>query len=68
MAGNSKGLGKGLGALMGDDMMDLHEEKNSLLLPISQVESCAAQPASCSTPTRWPIWRIPSGSMALSSP
>ena len=23
MAGNSKGLGKGLGALMGDDMMDL---------------------------------------------
>ena len=44
MAGNSKGLGKGLGALMGDDMMDLHEEKNSLLLPISQVESCAAQP------------------------
>ena len=44
MAGNSKGLGKGLGALMGDDMMDLREEKNSLLLPVSQVESCAAQP------------------------
>ena len=36
MAGNSKGLGKGLGALMGDDMMDLHEEKNSL-------RGCAAQ-------------------------
>ena len=44
MAGISKGLGKGLGALMGDDMMDLHDEKNSLMLPISQVESCAAQP------------------------
>ena len=44
MAGISKGLGKGLGALMGDDMMDLHDEKSSLMLPISQVESCAAQP------------------------
>ena len=44
MANTSKGLGKGLGALMGDDMMALHEEKTSLMLPISQVESCAAQP------------------------
>ena len=44
MAGISKGLGKGLGALMGDDMMELHDEKSSLMLPISQVESCAAQP------------------------
>ena len=44
MANISKGLGKGLGALMGDDMMALHEEKTSLMLPISQVESCAAQP------------------------
>ena len=39
MANISKGLGKGLGALMGDDMMALHEEKTSLMLPISQVES-----------------------------
>lgn len=44
MANISKGLGKGLGALMGDDMMALHEEKTSLMLPISQVESCATQP------------------------
>jgi|GEM_PF-3802105 len=44
MANISKGLGKGLGALMGDDMMALHEEKTSLMLPISQVESCGAQP------------------------
>lgn len=44
MANISKGLGKGLGALMGDDMMALSEEKTSLMLPISQVESCAAQP------------------------
>ena len=42
MAGISKGLGKGLGALMGDDMMELNEEKSSLMLPISQVESCSS--------------------------
>ena len=45
MANISKGLGKGLGALMGDDMMALHEEKTSLMLPISQVESWAGPPA-----------------------
>lgn len=44
MANASKGLGKGLAALLGDDVMETHEEKNSLFLPISQVESCASQP------------------------
>ena len=44
MANTSKGLGKGLDALLGDDVMDSGEEKNSLFLPISQVESCASQP------------------------
>ena len=44
MANTAKGLGKGLGALLGDDFMDNAQEKSSLLLPISQVESCAAQP------------------------
>ena len=48
MANTSKGLGKGLGkglaALLGDDVMESGEEKNSLFLPISQVESCASQP------------------------
>ena len=44
MANTSKGLGKGLAALLGDDVMESHEEKNSLFLPISQVESCATQP------------------------
>ena len=43
-ANTSKGLGKGLAALLGDDVMDSGEEKNSLFLPISQVESCASQP------------------------
>ena len=63
MANISKGLGKGLGALMGDDMMALHEEKTSLMLPISQVESCS----NCLTPMHWPTWPTPSGSTASSS-
>ena len=44
MASNAKGLGKGLAALLGDNVMENSEEKNSLYLPISQVESCAGQP------------------------
>ena len=44
MANNAKGLGKGLAALLGDNVMESGEEKSSLYLPISQVESCAAQP------------------------
>ena len=44
MASNTKGLGKGLAALLGDNVMDNEEEKASLYLPISQVESCAGQP------------------------
>ena len=44
MANNAKGLGKGLAALLGDNVMDTSEEKSSLYLPISQVESCATQP------------------------
>ncbi len=44
MANTPKGLGKGLAALLGDDVIEAQEEKNSLYLPISQVESCASQP------------------------
>ncbi len=44
MANPSKGLGRGLAALLGDDVMAPEEEKTSLYLPISQVESCASQP------------------------
>ena len=43
MAG-TKGLGKGLGALLGDDFLESAEPKGTLFLPISQVESCASQP------------------------
>ncbi len=41
-ANTAKGLGRGLGALLGDAVD--REEKSSLFLPISQVESCASQP------------------------
>ena len=44
MANNPKGLGKGLAALLGDDVIDSQEEKGSLFLPIAQVESCASHP------------------------
>ena len=44
MATTPKGLGKGLAALLGDDVMSSQEEKSSLYLPISQVESCSSQP------------------------
>ena len=44
MASSPKGLGKGLAALLGDDVMGVQEEKSSLYLPISQVESCSSQP------------------------
>ena len=37
------GLGRGLGALLGDDVMKT-ESSGSLSLPISQVEACSSQP------------------------
>ena len=37
------GLGRGLGALLGDDVLQT-ESAGSLSLPISQVESCSSQP------------------------
>ena len=37
------GLGRGLGALLGDDVLKT-ESSGSLSLPISQVESCSSQP------------------------
>lgn len=44
MAGKKpSGLGRGLGALLGDDVLK-PEAAGNLYLPISQVESCSAQP------------------------
>ena len=44
MASNKpSGLGRGLGALLGDDVLQT-ESTGSLSLPISQVESCSSQP------------------------
>ena len=41
---SQKGLGRGLGALLGDNVLTSDDERSSLLLPISQVESCSTQP------------------------
>ncbi len=56
-----QGIRSGTGRPAGDDVMTPEEEKTSLYLPISQVESCASQPRSNLTRTLWPIWRTPSG-------
>ncbi len=44
MANPSKVLGRGLGALPGDDVMTPDEENTCLYLPICQEESCSSQP------------------------
>ena len=65
---NTKGLGKGLSALLGDDVIAAKDERaSSLLLPISQVESCSTSPARASMQRRSAIWRTPSGYTASSS-
>lgn len=43
MAKKQSGLGRGLGALLGDEALK-PESSGSLYLPISQVESCSSQP------------------------
>lgn len=43
------GLGRGLGALLGDDVLNTlsNEPTSSHSLPISQIESCSSQPRKC---------------------
>ena len=43
MANASRGLGKGLGALLGDAALQT-EPTDSLFVPLSQIENCAGQP------------------------
>lgn len=43
MASQKSGLGRGLGALLGDDVLKT-ETSGTFSLPISQVESCSSQP------------------------
>ena len=57
MANANRGLGRGLGALLGDAALQT-ESADSLYLPISQVERCAGQTL------RSPIWRTPSANTA----
>ena len=60
------GLGRGLGALLGDDVLKT-ETTGSLYLPISQVESCSSQPRKSFDEDPLPNWPTPSGSTALFS-
>ena len=57
------GLGRGLGALLGDDVMKT-ESSGSLSLPISQVETCSSQPGSALMMNLSRNWRIPFHSTA----
>ena len=43
MAG-SRGLGKGLGALLGDAALERESSADKMLLPLSQIEPCSSQP------------------------
>ena len=60
------GLGRGLGALLGDDVLKA-ESTGSLYLPISQVESCSSSLASTLTRHPWQNWPTPSESTVSSS-
>ena len=65
---NTKGLGKGLSALLGDDVIAAKDERaSSLLLPISQVESCSTLPERALSRRPSVTWRTPSGYTASSS-
>lgn len=43
-ANSSKGLGRGLGALLGDDVFEAAAGGQTRTLPISQIETCSSQP------------------------
>ena len=58
------GLGRGLGALLGDDVMKT-ESSGSLSLPISQVETAHHSPGSALMMNLSRNWRIPFPSTAL---
>ncbi len=44
MANQAKGLGRGLGALLGDAALDNSVAEQTHTLPLSQIETCASQP------------------------
>ena len=46
MANNPKGLGKGLAALLGDDVIDSQEEKSSLFCRFLRWKAAHPSPAS----------------------
>ena len=44
MANHAKGLGRGLGALLGDAALESSVAEQTHTLPLSQIETCASQP------------------------
>ena len=66
MANANRGLGKGLGALLGDAALRTDTSDNPLP-PISQIEPYANQPRRHFDEEVCRIWPIPSASTALSS-
>ena len=44
MANQAKGLGRGLGALLGDAALESSVAEQTHTLPLSQIETCASQP------------------------
>ena len=66
MANANRGLGKGLGALLGDAALHA-DTSDSLYLPISKIEPYANQPRHHLTKTPCRTLRIPSASTASSS-
>ena len=44
MANQAKGLGRGLGALLGEAAVGAKDAEGALFLPLSQIETCASQP------------------------
>lgn len=44
MANQAKGLGRGLGALLGDAALESNVAEQTHTLPLSQIETCASQP------------------------
>ena len=62
---SQKGLGRGLGALLGDLTEEPESTGGLKTLPLHKIEP---SPAGILTMRNWKLWQSPSGSMALFSP
>lgn len=65
---SQKGLGRGLGALLGDLTEEPESTGGLKTLPLHKIEPNPNQPAGILTMRSWKLWQSPSGSMVLFSP